>query len=93
MTGRDGVRIAVVLAAAAIVGGSLTGCAHGGLARRQAPAAGVTATTSTPAPVGGGNEASLQNIQDDLNSAGSATNNAGGDVADADSSASTSDSP
>ncbi len=84
--------MAVVLAALVVVGGSLTGCARGDLADRQAPAAGVTASSSAPVPING-DDGSLQSIQEDLNSADSATNNAGGDVADADSAAATSDSP
>jgi hypothetical protein len=86
------VRVAVVVAAIVVVGGSLTGCTHTDLSGRQAPAAGVTASTTAPASVGSG-DASWQSIQDELNSADSATNNAGGDVTDAESAAATSDSP
>ena len=79
--------------AVAIVGASLTGCSHTGLADQQAPAAGVTVTTAAPTPAASDGDSSLQGIQDDLNSADSATNNAAGDVTDADSAAATSDSP
>jgi hypothetical protein len=91
--GRGGARIAIVAVAVAIVGASLTGCAHNGLGGRPAPAAGVNATTAAPAPATGSDDSSLQSVQNDLDSADSATTNAGGDVADADSSAATNDSP
>jgi hypothetical protein len=88
-----GARIAIALVAIAVVGGALTGCSRG-IAGAQAPAAGVSATTTTPtAPPAAGAPVSVQGIQSDLNSADSATANAGGDVADADSAAATSDSP
>ena len=93
MTAHAGTRIAIALAAVTIVGESLTGCARGGLADQQAPAAGVSATTTSPAPIARGDDSTLQSIEDDLNAANSATTNAGGDVTDADSAAATSDSP
>jgi hypothetical protein len=95
VTTRDAARIAVALVAVAIVGASLTGCSRAALAGQQAPAAATSVTpTSTPAPAAAsGDDSSLQGIQGDLDSANSATANAGGDVADADRSAATSDSP
>lgn len=95
MIARGGARIVVAVVTIAILGGSLAGCARGALASQQAPAAGVTATTTTtaPAPSTGSDDSSRQSIQGDLDSANSATTNAGGDVADADSSTATSDSP
>ena len=89
-----GARIAVAIVAVAILGGSLTGCSRSELGSSKAPAAGITATTTAPAPgsATGNDDASLQSIQGDLNSANSATTNAGGDVADADNSAATNDS-
>jgi hypothetical protein len=91
--GRGSTKIAIAAVAIAIVGASLTGCSHDGLGGRPVPAAGVTATTTAPAPATGGDDSSLQSVENDLNAANSATTNAGGDVADADSSASTNDSP
>ena len=91
MTGRGGTRIAIALAAVTIVGGALTGCAHGSLADRQAP--GVSDATTSPAPVTGSDHSTLQSVEGDLDTANSATNNAGEDVTDADSSAATSDGP
>lgn len=83
----------MAIVAVAILGGSLTGCGRSVPADSQAPAAGVTAGTTAPVPASGSNDVSLQDIQSDLDSANSATTNAGGDVADADSSAATGDSP
>jgi hypothetical protein len=83
----------VAIVAVAILGGTLTGCGRSLPADSQAPAAGVTAGTTAPAPASGSNNDSLESIQGDLDSANSATTNAGGDVADADSSAATGDSP
>jgi hypothetical protein len=91
--GRGGARLAIAAVAAAILTASLTGCTHGGLGGQPAPAAGLTATTTTPAPVTSEDDSSLQSVESDLDAADSATTNAGGDVADADSSAATSDSP
>jgi hypothetical protein len=91
--GHGGTRIAIAAVAVAIVSASRTGCSHGGLGGRPAPAAGVTATTTAPAPAAGSDDSSLQSVENDLDAANSATTNAGGDVADADSSASTNDSP
>jgi hypothetical protein len=79
--------------AVAIVGGSLAGCARDVLASQQAPAADLSSLATTPAPTPGSDSTSLPGIQGDLDSANSATTNAGGDVADADSSAATNDSP
>jgi ABC-type oligopeptide transport system substrate-binding subunit len=91
-----GSRIALAIVTVALLGASLTGCARSALASQNAPAAGSSvssAATATPAPTGGPSTVSVQDIQNDLNSADTATANADGDVADADSSAATSDSP
>lgn len=95
MTAVGGTRIALAVVAVAILGGSLTGCGHVALGGQQAPAAAVTPATTVPAPTpsGAGDDSSLSSIQADLDSANSATANAGGDVSDADSSAATNDSP
>ncbi len=100
MTGRGGARIAVAIAGVVLVGGSLAGCSRGLLHSQPAPAAGVSTTapstapsTAAPGASSGSSAATLQGIQDDLDSSDSATSNAGGDVADADSSAATNDSP
>ena len=92
MTGHRGGRIAITVVAIAIVGGSLAGCAGGVLASQQAPATGAAAATTTPEPASGTDNPPVQSIQGDLDSANSATTNAGGDVSDADKSAATSDS-
>ena len=89
--GGGGARIAVAVVAVVILGGLLAGCGQAVPASSPAPAAGVTATTTSPAP--GADDSSLSSIQSDLNSANSATANAGGDVTDADNSAATNDSP
>jgi hypothetical protein len=86
-------RVAIALAAVALVGGSLTGCARGIQAGQPAPAAGVTGSTTAPTPAPSVSAGTLQDIQGDLNSADSSVSNADGDVADADSAAATSDSP
>lgn len=86
-------RIAVTIGAIVVVGGVLTGCSRGSLGASQAPAAGVTVTTPTPAPTTGVSSSTLQAIQNDLNSTDSSTSNASGDVTDADNSAATNDSP
>jgi hypothetical protein len=88
-----GFTFAVAIATIAIVGGALTGCSRESLSDSPAPAAGVTATTATPAPTTGVSDSTLQDIQSDLNSTDSATSNADGDVTDADNSAATNDSP
>jgi hypothetical protein len=93
VTSFRGGRLILAVAAVALIGGSLTGCARGVLDGSSSPAAGVTASTTAPTPAAGSSGTSVQDIQNDLNSADSATSNAGGDVADADSSAATSDSP
>jgi hypothetical protein len=93
VTARGVTRIAIALAAVTVLGGALTGCAHGGLADRQVPTAGVGTTSTSPAPVTGSDDSTLQSVGDDLDAANSATNNAGGDVTDADRSAATSDAP
>jgi hypothetical protein len=82
----------MVLASIVLVGGSLAGCSHREDTSRVAP--GTSSSTSAPAvPSTAGSDSSLQGVQSDLNSADSATANAGGDVADANSSAATNDSP
>ncbi|HEY5230356.1 MAG TPA: hypothetical protein VIJ11_05655 [Galbitalea sp.] len=88
-------RIALTLAGAVLVGGSLAGCSHGALASQLTPAAPATTESSVAPAVNGSpeNGSSMQDIQDDLNSAAAATSNASGDVSDADTSAATSDSP
>ncbi len=83
----------MVIVTLTILAGALTGCGRIVARELQSPAAGVTATTPAPSPASGSNNDSLQGIQSDLDSANSATTNAGGDVADADSSAATGDSP
>ena len=88
-----GARVALAVIATAIVAGALAGCAHSTPVGSPAPAAGVTATTTTPAPVSGGDSSTLQSIQGDLDAANSATTNAGGDASAANSAAATSDSP
>ena len=85
-------RVAVALVGIVLVGGSLAGCSHREDVSQVAP---VT-SSSTPAatePTTSGSDSSLQDVQNDLNSADSSTANANGDVADADSSAATNDSP
>jgi hypothetical protein len=88
-------RVAVALASVVLVGGSLAGCSHREDTSQVAPGASSSTSaavpTTVPATIGGGS--SLQDVQSDLNSANSATANADGDVADADSSAATNDSP
>jgi hypothetical protein len=88
-------RIAVALVGVVLVGGSLAGCSHRDGASQIAPGASTSGTTPAPttAPAAGGSDSSLRDVQGDLNSADSATANAGADVADADSSAATNDSP
>jgi hypothetical protein len=89
-----GTRFALAVVGLAVVAGALTGCSRGALANSsQAPAAGPTASTATPVPATGVSNATVQDIQSDLNSTDSATSNADGDVTDADNSAATNDSP
>jgi hypothetical protein len=88
-------RAAVALVSVVLVGGSLAGCSHRDVTSQVGPAASTSGATAVPttAPGAGGSDSSLQGVQGDLNSADSATANAGADVADADSSAATNDSP
>jgi hypothetical protein len=88
-----GARLAVAAVAVVLVGGSLTGCAHGMQAENPAPPAGVAAASPSPTPAAGVSDSTLQDIQGDLTSSDSSVAGADGDVADADSSAATSDSP
>jgi hypothetical protein len=92
-----GARAAVSVVAVMLVAGSLAGCSRAALANQSVPAAVTTTVPSAPASVppaaSTASDSSLQGVQDDLDQANSATSNAGGDVADADSSAATTDSP
>jgi hypothetical protein len=89
-----GARVAITIVGFLVVAGAMAGCSRGVVASgSDAPAAGVTAVTPTPAPTTGVSDSTLQDIQSDLNSTDSATTNADGDVTDADNSAATSDSP
>jgi uncharacterized lipoprotein YbaY len=92
VTQRIATRGAIAVVSALLVAVSLAGCARGTADGQSART--PTTTTTTAAPAGAGESgSSLSDIQNDLNSADSATSNADGDVADADQSAATNDSP
>jgi uncharacterized lipoprotein len=85
------IRVVIAVASAVLVAGSLAGCSHRAVTNQAVSV--TSASTATAVPTTAGSDASLQDVQNDLNAANSATANADGDVADADSSAGTNDSP